>query len=292
MSLFSAFWLGVLGTSLRRCPPLGPSCAWRMRASVSAHRMLDLDALPRPVAETDCWRPTIDDVDRISWGRNAKQKGTGSRGVPHRLNDDERSLYDFARRKGFVEIGGSGWRSERRDSPLVNTFRSWCDARGVPAIYLHKGRDGTDDQVVVDLAPLRTPLRFEAAAAFCLGAAPNGTVEFEGRPPVDLRDAEDANDDDEQQRAAEAPAASASEPSGARMFSLEELAEAYVTQPIYRLPMYAVSWVRGRSEAKELAKLLAESLGTSEDAKGRRKEQGSPQVRPGKSRRSGGYGIG
>jgi hypothetical protein len=56
--------------------------------------------------------------------------------------------------------------------------------------------------------------------------------------------------------------------------------------------MYAVSWVRGRSEAKELAKLLAESLGTSEDAKGRRKEQGSPQVRPGKSRRSGGYGIG
>ena len=118
-------------------------------------------------------------VDRISWGRNAKQKGTGSRGVPHRLNDEERSLYDFARRKGFVEVGGSGWRRQRSDAPLVNTYRSWCDARGVPAIYLHKARDG-EDEVVADLSPLRTPLAFEDAAAFCLTAEPNGDIEFEG----------------------------------------------------------------------------------------------------------------
>ena len=72
-------------------------------------------ALVAPAAAADCWRPTMDDVDRISWGRNAKKKGTGSRGVPHRLNDDERSLYDIARRKGFVEIGGSGWRRQRSD---------------------------------------------------------------------------------------------------------------------------------------------------------------------------------
>eukprot|EP00961_Rhodomonas_salina_P241896 3267749-Rhodomonas_salina.4 len=71
----------------------------------------------------DCWRPTADDVDRISWGKPAKKKMTGSRGVPHRLNQvqspaslflrgsmhgpeqlpggqDERMLYDMARRKG------------------------------------------------------------------------------------------------------------------------------------------------------------------------------------------------
>jgi len=46
-----------------------------------------------------------DDVDRISWGKPAKKKSTGSRGVPHRLNEEERNLYDMARRKGFVEIG-------------------------------------------------------------------------------------------------------------------------------------------------------------------------------------------
>jgi hypothetical protein len=50
------------------------------------------------------WRPTIDDVVRISWGKPAKQKGTGSRGIPHRLNQDERITFDLALNKGFVEV--------------------------------------------------------------------------------------------------------------------------------------------------------------------------------------------
>jgi hypothetical protein len=79
--------------------------------------------LPKP--EMDCWRPTLDDVDRISWGKPAKKKCTGSRGVPHRLNEDERKLYDFARQKGFLEVPGSGWRKERRGAPLLNTYRNW-----------------------------------------------------------------------------------------------------------------------------------------------------------------------
>ena len=215
-----------------------------------------------PVAATECWRPTIDDVDRISWGRNAKRKGTGSRGTPHRLNDEERTLYDFARQKGFVEIGGSGWRRQRSDAPLVNTYRSWCDARGVPAIYLHKSHDG-NDEVVADLSPLRTPLAFEQAAAFCLADAPDGSVEFEGQGD------------------------------GGDAFNLEELVEAYRDEHIYRVPMYAVVWPRPRSEAKALAKGLAERLATAEKKpKGRGKAKGAPAVKPGKSRRSGGYGIG
>ena len=52
------------------------------------------------------WRPTAADVIAISWGKPAKRKGTGSRGVPHRLNDDERVLFDLAVKKGAVEIGG------------------------------------------------------------------------------------------------------------------------------------------------------------------------------------------
>ncbi|KAJ1479503.1 hypothetical protein T484DRAFT_2866810 [Baffinella frigidus] len=67
-----------------------------------------------PTAEMECWRPTMDDVDRISRGKPARKKGTGSRGVPHRLNDAERMVYDMAHRKGFLEVGGSCWRTRRR----------------------------------------------------------------------------------------------------------------------------------------------------------------------------------
>jgi len=35
-------------------------------------------------------RPSIDDVERISKGLAAKRRGTGSRAVPHRLNEAER----------------------------------------------------------------------------------------------------------------------------------------------------------------------------------------------------------
>ena len=81
-------------------------------------------------SRTKCWRPTVQDVENISWGKPAKKKGTGSRGVPHRLNhDEERKLFDQARKKGFLEVTGSGWRSQRRDAPLLNSYRSLCDAR-------------------------------------------------------------------------------------------------------------------------------------------------------------------
>jgi len=236
--------------------------------------------LSPPIAEKSCWRPTIDDVDRISWGRQAKKKGTGSRGVPHRLNDEERTLYDFARKKGFVEIGGSGWRRQRSDAPLVNTYRSWCDARGVPAIYLHKSSDAADE-LLADLSPLRTPLSFESAAAWCLVDAPDGVIEFEGSAAITA-------DDDEEAEEAVADANA----SGA--FDLEALVDAYREEPIHRLPMYAVVWRRPRSEAKQLAKRLAERLATvaPKESKGRAKARGAPSVKPGKSRRSGGYGIG
>jgi hypothetical protein len=258
---------------------------------------------PVGAAAGSVWRPTIDDVDRISWGRPAKQKGTGSRGVPHRLNDEERSLYDFARRKGFVEIGGSGWRRQRSDAPLVNTYRSWCDARGHPAIYLHKASDGVDE-VVADLSPLRTPTDFEAAAAFCLADAPDGLVEFEVASGL-LEEEEKtaaATSDAAEQPPVDGDAASG-QPSEAGIagaaFDLGALADAYRDEPIYRLPMFAVAWTRPRAEAKVLAKSLAQALGTAEATKkgegvgkGRKKVKGAPRVKPGKSRQHGGYGIG
>lgn len=110
-------------------------------------------------APTKVQRPSRDDVERISWGKPSKRKGVGSRGVPHRLNNDERLLYDMAKRKGWLEIEGSGWRSERREAPIVNTWRNWCDALARPSIVLHKPRT-----LCVDLSPLRHPAVFDELA--------------------------------------------------------------------------------------------------------------------------------
>jgi len=131
------------------------------------------------------WRPSMDDVIRISWGKPAKHKGVGSRGVPHRLNAEERLVFDLAAARGFLEVGGSGWRKERRDAPLLNTYRSFCDARAHPSVVVFKGRAGADE-VVVDLSPARRPRQapqLAAAAREACTACANG---FGGTlpPPV------------------------------------------------------------------------------------------------------------
>ncbi len=45
------------------------------------------------------WRPRLEDVERLSRGDAAKVRGTGSRQIPHRLNAEERELYDAAKKK-------------------------------------------------------------------------------------------------------------------------------------------------------------------------------------------------
>ena len=215
-----------------------------------------------------CWRPTTDDVDRISWGRPAKQKSTGSRGVPHRLNEEERRLYDLGRRKGFVELGGSGWREQRRGAPLVNTFRNWCDARAVPMVAVFKASDGCD-RVMCDLSPLRLPAQFHALGVRVAAAAPGGSLDVS------------VDEEGEEWEGVET--------------ALDE--EAFASQPIHRLPMYSVSWDLERPEAKALAGRLAEAFACREAVKGAKRsggrslERGMPGVKPGKGRRHGGYGI-
>lgn len=166
-------------------------------------------------------RPTKDDVERISWGKAAKKRGTGSRGIPHRLNNDERKLYELAKGKGYVEMKGSGYRHERRDAPLVNTWSLWCGAVSRPAIVLHK-----PNLVIVDFAPLK------------------------------LDDETWQEDDDFQKYFVGAPLLK---------FECEELAiakkQAAIFADLFEMPKSSMS-----------------------------KKQ--PNVRPGKSRRHGGYGIG
>ena len=250
-------------------------------------------AWPAAASGKHVWRPTIDDVDRISWGRPAKKKGTGSRGVPHRLNDEERVLYDLARGKGFVEVSGSGWRRERSDAPLINTYRSWCDARAIAFLCLHKGGQtgrGQLDELILDLSPLRTPAAFADAAAFCLSAdgAADGILKgFEEGLQLDLQQDEEGDEDGEAGEARELAAGTSAEA------ILAARRDDFETKPIHRLPKYVLAWERPRSEAKALAKALAMQLGTAEaKVKGRAKALGGPRIKPGKSRQHGGYGIG
>ena len=105
-------------------------------------------------------RPTLDDVEKISYGQAAKRRGTGSRNVPHRLNAMERKEWDLAKRRRYLLVRGSGWRKERGDSPLVNIYRQLCDALAVPSISVARGLGAGPsaplDVVTVDLSPLRT----------------------------------------------------------------------------------------------------------------------------------------
>jgi hypothetical protein len=111
---------------------------------------------PPPPPGEGVWRPSLDDVQRISQGDAARHRGTGSRAVPHRLNAEERKQYDLAKAKGVLTIAGSGYRRERKGAPLANIYRQWCDARGQACVVLAKGPSAAaGDAVLVDLSVLR-----------------------------------------------------------------------------------------------------------------------------------------
>ena len=227
----------------------------------------------------DVWRPTINDVERISWGKPAKKKGTGSRGVPHRLNLDERFLFDNARKKGFLETEGSGWRSQRREAPLLNSYRSLCDARGQVSIVLHKGSEGLDE-LVCDLSPLRNPPIFDAVASKCLELQEGGEIVFQGSGSEEFESVHDDESEDLSMTLDIVEQATSKESS---------MDGPWETRPIYQLPPYCISWELPRSDAKALGKSLAKTFSTIEGIKVSKKPIG---VKPGKGRRHGGYGIG
>lgn len=225
----------------------------------------------------ECWRPDVRDVERISFGQPAKKKGTGSRGTPHRLNEDERRSFDQARRQGFLQVTGSAWRSQRSDAPLLNTYRSLNDARGRPVIVLHKlspSSSGGDvdhaDRLVVDLSPLRLPDEFDAVgkelklmiqAEYNLGSIINDDSVDDVPDDDDLDIMESGQNEDQ-----------------------------YATRPIYQLNPYRLEFNVSRQEGKQIGKYLAGIFQTIEPKSSPSKKPKG--VKPGKGRRHGGYGIG
>jgi len=99
------------------------------------------------------FRPKIDDVERLSYGKGAKKRGTGNRNVCHRLNAEERKLYDLAKRSGYLVIRGTGYRKERKGSPVCNTYRQRCDALDEICLIIEKRMEF--DTVSIDFSTLR-----------------------------------------------------------------------------------------------------------------------------------------
>ena len=48
----------------------------------------------------------MNDVDRLSKGGGARKRGTGNTNIPHRLNNEERPVYESAKKK-VGDIKGS-----------------------------------------------------------------------------------------------------------------------------------------------------------------------------------------
>eukprot|EP01052_Picozoa_sp_SAG31_P012052 SAG31_NODE_695_length_12765_cov_6.974499_7_plen_265_part_00 len=88
-------------------------------------------------------RPSLDDVENISRGKNAKHRGTGSRAIAHRMDAIERESYEVAKRRGYLLVHGSGWRRQRKASPLLHSYSLWCDATKRPCISVHRLATGS-----------------------------------------------------------------------------------------------------------------------------------------------------
>jgi hypothetical protein len=109
----------------------------QVRCFSISRRAVYVVAMARP------WRPEMDDVDRLSRGEGVKRKrGTGSFHIPHRLNSDERPVFETAKKKGYLQVRGTGYRKGRKGHPLPNIYRQVRNSKvvlsvdGWPAVHL------------------------------------------------------------------------------------------------------------------------------------------------------------
>lgn len=233
-------------------------------------------------------RVSRDDVERLSRGQPAKKRGYGSRGVPHRLNENERGAFERAARNGFVTLDGTGYRRGRKGSPLANIHRQWCDARAKPQIVLCKASGGRPlDNVIVDFSPLRigalspdrktvdgflTSWKADVLMAAC-EAGMTLKTEYE-------EDNSEQLDVDSEEETVET-----------RFVITVDSAvtDAWATEPIWRLPSVSIGVFEGeRSKAKAMAKRLAELWEVKDDAAATGRDGGGAKSRRSAGARGGG----
>lgn len=158
---------------------------------------------------------------------------------------------------------------------------------------MHKGVGSgmvLEDEVVVDLSPMRLPGEFGGVEGVLRQSVENLNVGavllVEDRMEEgDEDDAEDGGNEEDGVIPQVPPSTDDQDE-----YDQDEVDDAWQNRPIHQLSPYCVSWVLPRSEAKVLCKHLATIFDTKEaKATKSRKPKG---VKPGKNRRSGGYGIG
>jgi len=206
-------------------------------------------------------RPTLDDVQRLSEGRAARSRGYGSRQVPHRLNAEERLAFNIARERGFVTLKGSGYRKERKGSPLANTYRQLSDAEGRPCILIQQL--GLLDAVLVDFSPLRQLdcTRYTSAAQ---GLAAELGVRIDGEgtsssscpSPFTVIVPQDVLDDVDCRTGANGPA----DREEGICFEDSPAVRHVLQAPIWQQPPRLISFQCSRPVAKALGKLLVQRL--------------------------------
>ena len=206
-------------------------------------------------------RISKDDVERLSRGQPAKKKGCGSRGVPHRLNEEERAAFERAARNGFVTLEGTGYRRGRKGSPLANIHRQWCDARAKPQIVLCKASGGRMlDNIIVDLSPLRcidedffTKWKADILhTAAISGMALVSEYKEDSTQTLSI----EFEDDDDNEPCDENDEECLAEELYRKEFVLE--VDSWSIEPIWRLPMVSVGVFEGdRTKAKAMAKRLS-----------------------------------
>jgi len=161
-------------------------------------------------------------------------------------------------------------------------------------VVLHKGVAGGDmveDEVVVDLSPMRLPgvfgrveevVRRSVVEDLSIVAGVSVVMEEEedvenGVMSIDEKGDGDTNNDDDVDDTVE---------------DTKGEDDAWNDRPIHQLPPYSIFWtVPDRSEAKTLCKHMATIFDTK-DGQATTKSRKPRGVKPGKNRRSGGYGIG
>lgn len=123
-------------------------------------------------------RPSIADVERLSRGQAASTRGWGSRRVPHRLNQEERTQYDLAAQRGFAVVRGTGHRRERKGAPLLNILRQRADALAKPLVWVEqtRGRGGESADRGARACIDASPLRWDNLAALASVRAWSGDV--------------------------------------------------------------------------------------------------------------------
>jgi hypothetical protein len=141
------------------------------------------------------------------------------------------------------------------------------DARGKPMVVLHKlspsSSEGTDhtDRLIVDFSPLRLPEEFSRVERELQKRV---LAEFN----VDSIVSEEDNDNED----------------------ATDGENDWETRPIYQLAPHSLSWSVSRQQGKEIGKYLGLLFDNVE--KKATKSAKPKGVKPGKSRRHGGYGIG